>query len=188
MKQPILSSSVLLVLACCGAYGQVIEFNHGPVRTVDKGCEVADPKFAPTAQMQGRCLAVKEYMRYPVPLSPIGDGRLAMMGDEAAFHVYSIMITRPPLTPAQTLTVLDIVHNSFKMPAFIQSHADRKPRTSLALLKMLQATAVDQIVKERIAAETTFLNTLPENITPVPILNLPSKPGVMPMREDFPNP
>ena len=111
-----------------------------------------------------------------------------MMGDEAAFHLYIIMSNRPPLTATQTLTVLDIIHNSFKMPAFIQSHADRKPKTSLALLKMLQATAVDQIVKERIAAETTFLNTLPENITPVPILNLPSKPGVMPMREDFPNP
>jgi len=111
-----------------------------------------------------------------------------MMGDEAAFYVSSIMIKRPPLTPAQTLTVLDIIHNSFKRPVFIQSHADRKPQKSLALLKMLQATAVDQIVKERIAAETTFLNTLPEKITPVPILNLPSKPGVMPMREDFPNP
>jgi len=187
MKQPILASGVLLVLACCGAYGQVAEPFHRPAKAVDKGCEV-DPAFPPSAAMHGRCLAVKEYMRYPVPLSPIGDGVLAMMGDEAAFYVSSIMIKRPPLTPAQTLTVLDIIHNSFKRPVFIQSHADRKPQKSLALLKMLQATAVDQIVKERIAAETTFLNTLPEKITPVPILNLPSKPGVMPMREDFPNP
>ena len=131
---------------------------------------------------------MKEYMRYPSPLSPIGDGFLAMMGDEAAFHVYSIVITRPRLTAAQTLTVLDIIHNSFKMPAAIQSQADRKPEKSLALLKMLQATAVDQILKERIATETTFLKSLPETITPVPILNLPSKPGVMPMREDFPEP
>jgi hypothetical protein len=109
-----------------------------------------------------------------------------MMGDEAAFHLFSIMITRPPLTPAQTLTVLDIIHNSFKMPAAIRSRADYNPRSSLALLKIIQATAVDQIVKERIAAETTFLTTLPATITPVPILNLPSKPGVMPQAEDFP--
>ena len=125
-------------------------------------------------------------MRYPSPLSPIGDGRLSMMGDEAAFHLYSIMITRPPLTPAQTLTVLDIIHNSFKNPAFIQNDADRKPEKSLALLKIIQATAVDQAVKERIAAETTFLTSLPATITPVQILDGPSKPGVMPMREDFP--
>jgi len=187
MKQPILSSGVLLILACGGAYGQIEEPFHRPAKAVDKGCEV-DPAFPPPAAMQGRCLAVKEYMRYPSPISPIGDLTLGMMGDEAAFYVYSIMITRPALTPAQTLTVLDIIHNSFKMPAFIQSHADRKPEKSLALLKMIQATAVDQLVKERIAAETTFLTTLPEKITPVPILNLPSKPGVMPMREDFPNP
>jgi len=109
-----------------------------------------------------------------------------MMGDEAAFHLFSIMITRPPLTPAQTLTVLDIIHNSFKDPVFIQSHADRKPEKSQALLRIIQATAVDQIVKERIAAETNFLTTLPATITPIPILNLPSKPGVMPMAEDFP--
>jgi hypothetical protein len=127
-------------------------------------------------------------MRYPTPLSPIGDGNLAMMGDEAAFFVYSIMNTRPPLTAAQTLTVLDIIHNSFKRPVAIQNPAERKPEKSLVLLKMLQATAVDQIVKERIAAETTFLTTLPEKITPVQILNLPSKPGWMPMREDFPEP
>jgi hypothetical protein len=183
MKQPILSSGLLLVLACCGAYGQLEEPFHRPAKAPPE----VTPVF-PTPQMQGRYTAVKEYMRYPSPISPIGDGTLAMMGDEAAFHLYVIMSTRPPLTPAQTLTVLDIIHNSFKRPVAIQNGADRKPQKSLALLKIIQATAVDQIVKERIAAETTFLNTLPEKITPVPILNLPSKPGWMPMREDFPNP
>jgi hypothetical protein len=42
--------------------------------------------------------------------------------------------------------------------------------------------------KFALTSEMIFLTTLPEKITPVPILNLPSKPGVMPMREDFPNP
>lgn len=128
---------------------------------------------------------MREYMRYPSPLSPIGDGTLSMMGDEAAFHLFSIMSARPPLTPAQTLTVLDIIHNSFKMPASSRNRGDYNPRSSLALLKIIQATAADQLVKERIAAETTFLTTLPTTITPVPILNLPSKPGVMPQAEDF---
>jgi hypothetical protein len=190
-------SSVLFVLACCGAYGQGVNQAQSslppgvapitPVPVSQPSGQGNPPAF-PTAQMRGRYLSVKDYMRYPSPLSPIGDGNLSMMGDEAAFHLYTIMITMPPLTAAQTLTVLDIIHNSFKAPVFIQSHADRKPNKSLALLKMLQATAVDQVVKERIATETTFLNSLPEKITPVPILNLPSKPGVLPMREDFPNP
>jgi hypothetical protein len=127
-------------------------------------------------------------MRYPSPVSPIGDGVLSMMGDETAFFLYGLIWTRPPLTPAQTLTVLDLIHNSFKKPAFIRSHADRKPVKSLALLQMLQATAVDQIVKERIAAETTFLSTLPETVTPVEILNLPSTPGVMPINDALPKP
>lgn len=192
MKHQILTGGVLFVLSCCGAYGQLIQFNHAPViEPTDTECEVHPigsfpPSALSLAQWQGDCLAVKEYMRYPSPLSPIGDGRLSMMGDEAAFHLFGLIMTRPPLTPAQTLTVLDIIHNSFKNPAFIQSHADRKPEKSLALLKIIQTTAVDQLVKERIAAETTFLTTLPATITPVPILNLPSKPGVMPMREDFP--
>ena len=113
---------------------------------------------------------------------------VSMMGDETAFFLSGLIGSRPPLTPAQTLTVLDLIHNSFKKPAFIRSHADRKPEKSLALLKVLQTTAVDQTVKERIATETTFLTTLPETITPVQILNLPSKPGVMPMQGDFPKP
>jgi hypothetical protein len=186
MKQPTFASGVLFVLACCCAYGQPVPL-PAPVQTVDKACEVhpVDPAFPPSPQMHGRCLAVKAYMGHPSPLSPIGDGTLSMMGDEAAFHLFSIMMERPPLTPVQTLTVLDIIHNSFKNPVFIQSHADRKPEKSLALLKIIQATAVDQLVKERIAAETTFLTTLPATITPVPILNLPSKPGVMPQAEDF---
>jgi hypothetical protein len=133
----------------------------------------------------GRCLAVKEYMRYPSPLSPIGDGWLAMMGDDAAFYLQSIMGTMPPLTTAQTLTVLDIIHNSFKMPAKIQSIGDRNPKKSLALLNMIQATAVDQFVKERIAVETTFLTTLPQTFTPIPLSNLPPKPGAMPNRADL---
>jgi hypothetical protein len=197
--------TISFVLACCAVYSQVpTQVQSGPTTspnpnggepfphaaaTVNKVCgEDIPPPYHPPPVIQGRCLAVKEYMRYPSPISPIGDLTLSMMGDETAFYLFGIIWKSPPLTVAQTVTVLDIIHNSFKSPVFIRSHADRKPEKSLALLKMLQATAVDQAVKERIAAETTFLTTLPDKVTPVPILNLPSKPGVMPMQEDFPKP
>jgi len=133
--------------------------------------------------MQWNYACVKEYMHYPSPLSPIGDGVLGMMGDEAAFHLFTIMISRPPLTVAETLTALDIIHNSFKQPAAIQNEADRKPQKSLTVLKFIQATAVDQTVKERIAAETNFLATVPQTIILPPLPNLPAKPGVMPTNE-----
>jgi hypothetical protein len=111
-----------------------------------------------------------------------------MMGDEAAFYVSVVMSEMPPLTTAQTLTVLDIIHNSFKQMDAIQNTAYRNPKASLAMLKRIQATAVDQTVKERIAAETTFLTTLPEKITLKPYPNIPARPGVMPTNEALPKP
>jgi hypothetical protein len=192
---------VFFILACSCIYGQAVStpgtslppgvtFVTPSTQTNrDIGCgEDSAPEHRPSGQILGRCIAIREYMRYKSPISPVGDMVVSMMGDETAFFLSGLIGSRPPLTPAQTLTVLDLIHNSFKKPAFIRSHADRKPEKSLALLKMLQTTAVDQTVKERIATETTFLTTLPETITPVQILNLPSKPGVMPMQGDFPKP
>lgn len=176
MKQRFLANSVLFLLACLGAYGQVGMPTPSP-NTPRDALQVFSSKI-----MQWHYTAIKEYMRYPSPLSPIGDGVVAMMGDEAAFHLFTIMINRPPLTAVQTLTVLDIIHNSFKQPGVIQNIADRKPRQTLALLKYIQATAVDQRVKERIATEMTFLATVPQTITPPPLPLLPAQPGVMPTR------
>ena len=201
MRQITLASTVLFIFACRSVYGQVAtqapstpttSGAMAPLHPINATAEVKvcgednTPSLRPPPEIQARCRAVKNFMRYPSPISPIGDGTLSMMGDETAFYLSGIIWKMPPLTVAQTLTVLDIIHNSFKSPVFIRSYADRKPDRSLALLQMLQATAVDQIVKERIATETTFLTTLPEKVTPVPILNLPPKSGVMPMREDFP--
>jgi hypothetical protein len=50
---------------------------------------------------------------------------------------------------------------------------------------MREHAAKLESVKERIATETNFLMSLPERVTPVPNLNLPSKPGVMPIRDDI---
>lgn len=204
MKLMHFSSIVLFVLACCSAFGQT-DYTQGtralptgmvggipttqPDTASNAGCgEEASPAFRPPQDVLGRCVAIREYMRYTSPISPIGDMVVSMMGDETAFFLQSIILSRPPLTAVQALTVLDLIHNSFKQPVFIRSQADRKPEKSLALLKMLQATAVEQAVKERIAAETTFLTTLPATVTPIPILNLPPKPGVLPVQADFTKP
>lgn len=191
MKREILSIGIFGILTCSYAYGQTVaaQSTNGimpgsqPNRNIGCG-EDSAPQYRPSGDILGRCIAIREYMRYKSPISPIGDMVVSMMGDETAFFLYGLIVSQPPLTPAQTLTVLDLIHNSFKNPVLIRSHADRKPEKSLHLLRLLQATAVDQIVKERIATETTFLTTLPATITPVPILNLPSQPGVMPMQGD----
>ena len=124
--------------------------------------------------MQARFDTVKGYMALPSPLKR-GDGYCAMLGDEAAFFIYGIVVSNPPLTAAQTLTALDIIHKSFGDLLAVRNAADRKPRSSLALLKLFQATAVDEDVKERIATETSFLNALPLNVT-APAMGVPEPP------------
>jgi hypothetical protein len=104
-----------------------------------------------------------------------------MLGDQAAFFIYTVMINRPPLSAGETLTALDIIHKSFGNLLAVQA-GDRKPTNSLALLKLFQATAVDQLVKERIAAENNFLNALPVNVVPAPlgVPGPPPPPGTTP--------
>jgi len=113
-------------------------------------------------------------MRMPSPLQ-LGDRYLAALGDESAFFVYSFIVNSPPLTAVQMLTALDIIHKSFVSPMAIQGGAARKPEKSLALLKMLQETAVDQTVKERIAIEANFLNDVPKKIY-APWMGVPDPP------------
>ncbi len=145
------------------------------------------PAFYPNDAMRWRYTAVKEYMRHKSPIGPVGSGVLASMGDESAFHVYVLVKDRLPLPTDEAMTVLDIVHNSFKIPAAIQQAADRRPEKSLALLMLIQASATNQVVKERIATETAFLKTVPEKIMAPPlVLTSPPKPGVMPNSADFP--
>jgi len=124
------------------------------------------PAF-PNAAMQARFDTVKAYMQLPSPLK-MGDQYCAGLGDEAAFLIYTLMVYSPPMSSMQTLTALDIIHKSFARLSAVQK-GDRKPEATLALLKLFQATAIDQTVKERIAMETNFLNTLPATIDSAPI-------------------
>jgi hypothetical protein len=102
-------------------------------------------------------------MRLSSPL-PLGDQYLAAMGDQSAFWVYSFMANSQPLSAAQMLTALDIIHKSFAHPMDIQGGASRRPEHAMAFLKILQAATADQTVKDRIAVETNFLNDVPKKI------------------------
>lgn len=124
--------------------------------------------------MQARFFRVCAYLRFSSPLQG-GDQTLAGEGDGAAFFIYTLMVNRSPLSAAETLTALDIIHKSFGDPLAIQNGQDRKPVKSLALLKLFQSTAIDQTVKERIAAETNFLNAVPQNIV-APPMGVPGPP------------
>jgi|SRR5579863_215296 len=178
MKHAMLASGVLFVLACCGAYGQV-GIGAQPFSRNVPPSEIP-PRFD-TLQEEGRYLAVKDFMRYPRPLSPVGDFTLWAMGDEIAYYFNLILERRPPLSTEEGLRVLDMVHTEFKRPAFIRLCSDRNPEKSQALLETLQAAAVDQFVKESIAAEASFLATFIESAAPI-LSNLPCNPGGM--RED----
>jgi hypothetical protein len=133
-----------------------------------------DERASRNSAIQARFATVSAYMRLSSPLQP-GDRYLAALGDDSAFFVYSFMANEPSLTARQVLTALDIIHKSFVHPMAIQGGAARKPEKRFALLKMLQETAVDQTVKERIASEMNFLNDVPKKIY-APWLGIPTPP------------
>ena len=68
-------SSILFVLACGAAYGQ--QAIYGLALPPAQPPEIL-PAFD-TLEEQGRNLAVKDFMRYPRPLSPVGDGTIVAM-------------------------------------------------------------------------------------------------------------
>ena len=143
------------------------------------------PAFYPSDAMRWRYSAVAAYMNSPSPLQ-VGGGVLAGMGDESAFHLGHIIQNRPSLSADETLTVLDILHNSFAKPGAIQDAGNLKPNLSLQLLKQLQLHATDERVKSRISVENAFLLSLPKTVTrPTMKPTLAPKPGVLPNREDF---
>ncbi len=122
------------------------------------------PNAAMPAFIRAQFASISAYMRLSRPLR-IGDTYLAALGDEAAFHIYGFMINNSPLTAPQMLMALDIIHKSFANPMQIQNGASRRPETTMALFKMLQADTVDQTVKDRIALETNYLNNdMPKKI------------------------
>ncbi len=172
MRREILCS-ILFVLASCRAYSQapVIHLYPHPTDTL--------PEILPpfdTLEEQGRYLAVKEFMRHPRPLSPVGDFTLWAMGDEIATYFNLILERRPPLSGEETLRVLDMMHTAFRQPASIRICANRNPEKSLALLDTLQAAAVDQFAKESIAAATPFFANYVASEAPV-LSHLPCNMG-----------
>jgi hypothetical protein len=84
--------SILFVLACGAAYGQGMIF--GFPRPPAPPPEI--PPAFDTLQEEGRYLAVKEFMRQPRPLSPVGDLTLGSMGDEVATYFNLILERSPP--------------------------------------------------------------------------------------------
>jgi hypothetical protein len=120
--------------------------------------------------MQAKYDTIKAYMRLPSPLK-FGDQYLALLGDQAAFFLF-VYIT------------LDILHKAFAKPKFIQDAGHRKPDGSLALLKLLQASAINEDVKERIVIETNFLLAIPQYIAPEVMVapGPPPEPGTTPFR------
>jgi hypothetical protein len=180
MKQANFVLTISLVLHCGSASGQSGVAPDLPSNVMSLTPSPADGsmmfKRAPDSFSPGqqhRYYTVKAYMGFPSPLR-LGDQLLAGMGDEAAADVLLILSTRSPLSASEMQTAMDIVHKSFLRPRAIQSVADRKPTASLALLQKFQATAVDQLVKERIAAEKNFLDAVPQTFPP---LTLPADLG-----------
>lgn len=166
--------SILFVLACGVTHGQgmIFRFPLPPAQP---------PEILPafdTLEEQGRYLAVKDFMRYPRPLSPVGDGTLVAMGDEIATYFNLILERRPPLSTEEILRVLDMVHTAFSQPIFIRLCADRNPEKSLALMQTLQEATVDRFAKDSIAAETAFLANFVETAAPI-LVNRGCNPGSM---------
>jgi hypothetical protein len=156
--------ALVLVLISGFAYGQA----GGPTTGIHTGIHAAGDPPEPVTILtpaQHQLSWVKGLMTFTSPLKGV-DFALGMLGDEAAANILMILGDAPSLSGAQMQTAMDIVHNSFLHPYAIEDVANRKPTASLALLRKLQATAVDQLVKERIAAETTFLNAMPQTLPP----------------------
>lgn len=168
----------LFFLGCCTMNGQ--DFVFGPQqKNLPEG-----PPHLITTEAEFHLQLVERYLSplETLPKTPMGINGL---GDEAALDISTILAKRGPFSVTETIRALDILHKAFEGPQFIQKEADRKPDKALQLLGVFQKTAVDQIVKERLAAETTFLTTLPKTIVPKPPPLLQPKPGVLPNVEDF---
>ena len=119
MKWPFMNPTAIFLLLvgslvfaqATAPLSQPIPGQSGPpadTRVVDPVDSEGAPSFLPK-EIRWHYDFVKTYMRQKSPLGQVGAGPLSEMGDEAAFHVYIIMGKRSPLTPDQTLTVLDIL-------------------------------------------------------------------------------
>jgi hypothetical protein len=174
MKHTIMTIAVLLAVVGGKTFGQAQVPLSSPHDTT-----LPPPPFSP--KMRARNFAVSEFMRAPSP-SDVGALTFSSMGDETAFHLSYILSKRPLRTPAQTIRVLEMIHKSFSRPEAIVDASNLNPKMSLQLLKMIEATATDQMVKEGIAAEQAFLSGVPKTITRArPVYTSAPIPGGMPV-------
>lgn len=170
-----LHGPILFVLACCSALGQ-----SGPIPSFrPQHRDAPPPEILPpfdTLVEQGRYLAVKHFMSYPRPLSPVGDFTLMAMGDEIATYLNLILERRPPLSDEENLRVLDMIHTAFREPKFIHLCSNRNPEKTLVLLETMQASATDQFTQENIASATAFFADYVAGEAPV-LSHLPCNMG-----------
>lgn len=166
----VILGSILFLAAGCGAYAQ---------RPFPQFPAPPPPEILPpfdTLEEQGRYLAVKHFMNYPRPLSPVGDSTLHAMGDEIATYLNLILERRPPLSGEETLRVLDMIHTAFRDPKFIHLCSNRNPEKTLALLETMQVSTTDRFTEENIAAATAFFADYVASEAPV-LSHLPCNMG-----------
>ena len=156
MKPQILA--IVLSLTASAGYGQSGATTGGTLTGAGQSQAVPNSPEA-------RFPVMAYYMTLSSPMKG-GDQALAGMGDDAAVQVLALVESRPPLSAAQMQTAMDIVHKAFARPRAIPPEK-RKPTSALKLLQVFQATATDQLVKERIAAETNYLNAVPQIVPPI---------------------
>ena len=193
---PRINTVLFFTLGISQLHGQAVVFSNGQpagesrnanVMRSPTGKTLTNPPAKWRPEEQYKYLHIQTYLYEPGP--EIGAGVLGMMGDSAAFFIIAVMGNREPLDADEALTVLEMIHKSFSMPAFVQNAGDLKPNNTVQLLQLLQKTAVDQRVKERIAIESTFIKMIPSKIDrkpPPPNARRVTRLGdAMPHKEDF---
>jgi hypothetical protein len=181
MNQARFALAISFALACGVAFGQSTPapqagwITPGTVEFTPQ----RPPQVCSDPAIQARFFRICAYLGLSSPLQG-GDQTLAGMGDEAAADIFEIVRTRPPLSAAETLTALDIVHKAFAIPRALTVEK-RKPIVALRLMETLQLTAVDPAVKERIAAETAYLKAVPQILPPLRFIGptMPQPPGTI---------
>ncbi|MGH9864946.1 MAG: hypothetical protein ACRD4H_05975 [Candidatus Acidiferrales bacterium] len=78
------------------------------------------------------------------------------LGDAGAVFVTKILAGRD-LTPKTTEMALVVIAGSFGDPSFVESPADREPRTAMLVLKYLGLSTSDPALKKEIADTTKFV-------------------------------
>lgn len=156
MRRQILTVIILTVGLAYGQDGTLTEGSHTSI-----GPQVQPAPGSPEARFP----VMNWYLSLPSPMKG-GDQTLAGMGDAAAAQILAFVEARPPFSAAQMQTAMDLVHKAFARPRAIPPE-NRRPTSALKVLKAFQVTATDQLVKERIAAETNFLNAVPQVVPPL---------------------